>query len=192
MTPSTNPSNTSRAPRRDALRNDAVVLQAAREVLAEQGPQASMESIAVRAGLGVGTIYRRFTSKDALLDAIARLFVEEMDQAAAAALADPEPGAGLERFLDFVGAFNAEKRRYAAALTDRVSSDEVSERTVQRVHQLTRNAVTAGALASDVTGDDIKSLIVAIRSVVAVSPDGDDTSWRRFVRIHLAGLRINR
>ncbi|MGH3494893.1 MAG: helix-turn-helix domain-containing protein, partial [Sciscionella sp.] len=82
MTPSTNPSNTSRAPRRDALRNDAVVLQAAREVLAEQGPQASMESIAVRAGLGVGTIYRRFTSKDALLDAIARLFVEEMDQAA--------------------------------------------------------------------------------------------------------------
>lgn len=174
------------------MRNDAIVLQAAREVFAEQGPQASMESIADRAGLGVGTIYRRFAGKEALLDAIARVFVEEMDQAAATALADPDPGAGLERFLEFIGAFNAEKRRYAAALTERVSSDEVSERTVNRLHQLTRNAVDAGALAAGVTGDDIKALVVAIRAVVAVSPDGDDTRWRRFVRIHLAGLRANR
>ncbi|MCP2163649.1 transcriptional regulator, TetR family [Goodfellowiella coeruleoviolacea] len=174
------------------MRNDAIVLRAAREVFAEQGPQASMESIAARAGLGVGTIYRRFAGKEALLDAIARVFVEEMDQAAATALADPDPCAGLERFLEFIGAFNAEKRRYAGALTERVAGDEVSERTVRRLHQLTRKAVDAGALAADVTGDDIEALIVAIRAVVAVSPDGDDTRWRRFVRVHLAGLRTNR
>ncbi|WP_253766477.1 TetR/AcrR family transcriptional regulator [Goodfellowiella coeruleoviolacea] len=192
MAPPTNSSNRPRAPRRDAVRNDAIVLRAAREVFAEQGPQASMESIAARAGLGVGTIYRRFAGKEALLDAIARVFVEEMDQAAATALADPDPCAGLERFLEFIGAFNAEKRRYAGALTERVAGDEVSERTVRRLHQLTRKAVDAGALAADVTGDDIEALIVAIRAVVAVSPDGDDTRWRRFVRVHLAGLRTNR
>ncbi|MBB5136755.1 AcrR family transcriptional regulator [Thermocatellispora tengchongensis] len=191
MTPRTNSSNTSRAPRRDALRNDAIVINAARAVFAEQGPQASMESIASRAGLGVGTIYRRFSGKDALLDAIARLFVEEIDRAAEAALADPDPGAGLEWFLDFVGAFNAEKRRYAAALADRVSGDEVSE-TMDRVRQLTQNAVDAGYLAPDVTGEDIKALIIAIGGVVAAAPDEDDAPWRRFVRIHLTGLRAGR
>ncbi|WP_229669569.1 TetR/AcrR family transcriptional regulator [Microlunatus endophyticus] len=185
----TDASRTRRAPRRDALRNDTIVIQAARAVFAEQGPQASMEAIAARAGLGVGTIYRRFAGKDALLDAIAQTFVQEMDQAAETALADPDPAHGLERFLDFVGAFNAEKRRYAAALIDRVASDEVSARTSERVHQLTQAAVDARALAPHVTAHDIKALIVAMRAVVAVSPDGDDTAWRRFLRLHLTGLR---
>ncbi|TQM00301.1 TetR family transcriptional regulator [Actinoallomurus bryophytorum] len=192
MTPPANSSNTPRAPRRDALRNDAIIVDAARAVFAEEGPQASMESIASRAGLGVGTIYRRFAGKEALLDAIAQLFVEEMDQAAAAALADPDPATGLAWFLDFVGTFNAEKRRYAASLVDRLSSnDDVSVRTAERVRQLTQAAVDAGYLAQNVTGDDIKALIVAIRGVVAASPDGDDAPWRRFVRIHLTGLRAD-
>ncbi|MEW2165506.1 TetR family transcriptional regulator [Streptomyces sp. NPDC007084] len=190
MSPRTSPSASRRAPRRDALRNDAIVLSAARAVFAEQGPQASMEAIASRAGVGVGTIYRRFAGKDALLDAIARLFVEELDQAAAAALANPDPAAGLEEFLGFVGVFTAEKRRYAAALTDRVSSDDtVSAQTADRVRRLTRQAVDSGYLAPDVTADDIKALIVAIRGVVAASPEGDDAAWRRFLRVHLAGLR---
>ncbi|MET8554810.1 helix-turn-helix domain-containing protein [Streptomyces sp. NPDC004959] len=186
------PSNSARrrAPRRDALRNDAVVINAARAVFAEQGPQASMEAIASHAGLGVGTIYRRFAGKDALLDAVAHLFAEELDQAAAAALAEPDPAAGLEGFLDFVGAFHAEKRRYAAALTDRIpEDDDVSARTADRVRQLTRKAVDAGHLAHEVTAEDIKSLVVALREVVAASPEGDDAPWRRFLRIHLAGLR---
>ncbi|GGL28134.1 helix-turn-helix transcriptional regulator [Phycicoccus endophyticus] len=183
---------TLRAPRRDALRNDAIVIEAARAVFAEQGPQASMEAIATRAGLGVGTIYRRFAGKDALLDAIAQTFVDEMDRAAETAAADPDPAHGLERFLDFVGAFNAEKRRYAAALIDRVASDEVSARTADRVQQLTQAAVDAGALAPHVLARDIKALIVALRAVVAASPDGDNTAWRRFLHIHLTGLRTTR
>jgi AcrR family transcriptional regulator len=187
------PSSTPRAPRRDALRNDATVINAARAVFAEQGPQASMEAIASRAGLGVGTIYRRFAGKDALLDAIAQLIAEEMDQAAADALADPDPAAGLERFLEFVGAFNAEERRYAASLADRVPSDnEVSVRTAERVRQLTRKAVAAGYLARHVTEDDIKALIIAIRAVVAAAPDGGEAPWRRFLRVHLTGLRADR
>ena len=189
MAPPTDPARTRRAPRRDALRNDAVVIAAARAVFAEQGPQASMETIAARAGLGVGTIYRRFAGKDALLDAIAQTFAQEMDQAAEAAVADPDPARGLERLLDFVGAFNAEGRRYAAALIDRAPSDELSARTADSIQQLTRAAVDARALAPDVTAEDIKACIVALRGVVATSPEGDDTGWRRFLRIHLAGLR---
>jgi AcrR family transcriptional regulator len=186
-----NPAPTApRAPRRDALRNDGAVIDAARAVFAEQGPQASMEAIASRAGLGVGTIYRRFKSKDLLLDAIAQLFTEELDRAAGTAVADPNPGAGLERFLEFVGQFNAEKRRFAAELADRVTDDDVSARTAERVAQLTRNAVRAGYLSPDVSAQDIKDLIVALRGVIAGSP-GPGDHWRRFLRIHLAGLRTN-
>ncbi|MCV7412893.1 transcriptional regulator [Mycobacterium florentinum] len=186
-----NPPAVARRPRRDALRNDAAVIAAARSVFAEQGPQASMESIAARAGLGVGTIYRRFVGKDALLDAIAQLFVDELDDAATAALKDPDPGAGLQRFLEFVVAFNAEKLRYAAALADRVTSADATARTSDKVRQLTSKAVEAGALAPHVTAEDIKALIVAIRGVVAASHGGDEVAWRRFVRIHLVGLRAN-
>ncbi|CAN5412007.1 TetR/AcrR family transcriptional regulator [soil metagenome] len=182
------PTQSSRAPRRDALRNDVIIIDAARAVFAEHGPQASMEAIAHRAGVGVGTIYRRFPGKEALLDAIAELFTNEMDEAAAQALANPDPGAGLERFLDFVGQFNAEKRRYASALTDRTPLRDVSARTEANVSKLTRNAVAAGFLSPKVTGDDIKALIVALRGVVVASPDSD-SGWRRFLDIHLAGLR---
>jgi AcrR family transcriptional regulator len=186
-----------RSPRRDAVRNDAVVLKAAREVFAEQGPQASMETIATRAGVGVGTIYRRFAGKEALLDAIAQLFAEEIDAAVDAALQASEPGAGLEHFLEFVGRFNAEKRRYAAALAERADSvgmggapsDAARADTAAKIQQLTQKAVDAGALAPHVTASDIKALLVAIRALVAAAPDEDNESWQRFLRIHLNGLR---
>ncbi|MEK8169633.1 helix-turn-helix domain-containing protein [Streptomyces sp. M19] len=105
------PQTAPRAPRRDALRNDAIVINAARAVFAELGPQASMESIATRAGLGVGTIYRRFPGKDALLDAIARLLTEEIDQAAAAALEDRTPAPGSN---DSLSSSEPSTRRSAA------------------------------------------------------------------------------
>lgn len=184
------PAAASRAPRRDAVRNDAVVVAAARKVFGEQGPAASMEAIAAQAGLGVGTIYRRFAGKEALLAAIAHLFAEEMDEAAAAALDEPDPGVGLERFLEFIGTFNAEKRRYAAALADQVTDDDVSARTVKNLQLLTERAVDYGVLAPGVDGADIKALIIALRGVVSMTDDGDDTTWRRFLRLHLAGLRV--
>jgi AcrR family transcriptional regulator len=179
-----------RSARRDALRNDAIVIGAARAVFAEQGPQASMEAIATRAGLGIGTIYRRFSGKEALLEAIAQSFVKELDEAARVALANPDPGQGLELFLEYVGAFNAERRRYAAALIERAVDDDVSTRTTEKVRELTEKAVDSGALAQGVTGNDIKALIVALRGVVSTSAEGDDTAWRRFLRIHLTGLRV--
>ncbi|WP_159573514.1 TetR/AcrR family transcriptional regulator [Curtobacterium sp. 18060] len=177
-----------RGPRKDAVRNDAIVVAAARAVFAEQGPQASMESIAARAGLGVGTIYRRFPGKEMLLDAIARLFAVELDDAAARALQNPNPDSGLEEFLEFVGVITAENHRFAAALVDRAADDDVAARTGEKVRQLTLHAVDGGALGPTVIAEDVKALIIALRAVIARIPD--DPGWRRFLHIHLTGLRI--
>jgi len=78
---STTPPASERPLRRDAERNRLRILQAAREVFADRGFDASLDQVAAHAGLGVGTVYRRFADKDALIDA---LFEEGIDEVAAA------------------------------------------------------------------------------------------------------------
>ncbi len=80
------------AGRRDAVRNYHRILDAAREVLGESGADASMEEIAARAGVGVGTVYRRFANKDALIDELLRLSMGEALATARQALARPGGG----------------------------------------------------------------------------------------------------
>ncbi len=146
-----------------------------------------MEDIARAAGVGVGTIYRRFPSKDALLDAIAELFMSELDRAADDALDADDAGAALTAFLEFVGAFHAEKRHYAAAFAARAGDEGAGDAVYGKLARLTRRAVAAGALAPGVGEADIRALIVALQSVVAAA--ADDRAWQRFLHIHLAGLR---
>ncbi|RKR73509.1 TetR family transcriptional regulator [Frondihabitans australicus] len=171
------------------MRNEQRVIEAARAAFAERGPDASMEEIAARAGVGVGTIYRRFAGKDALLDAIAEQLSAELDAAADAALDDGDAERGLLTFLDYVGRFTSEKRLYSAALLDRLGERTDRPVTNAKVEQLTVNAVAAGVLSSDVTGADIKALLVALRGVMEALPEADDERWRRFVRVHIDGLR---
>src|SRR5262249_49101238 len=86
--------------RRDAERNRQRILQAAAEVFTEQGLRATLDDVADRAGVGVGTVYRRFPDKEALVEA---LFTERLDKLvgfAEQALADPDPWAGLVDLLE--------------------------------------------------------------------------------------------
>jgi AcrR family transcriptional regulator len=80
------------AGRRDAVRNYHRILDAAREVLGESGAEASMEEIAARAGVGIGTVYRKFASKDALIDELLRLAMEQLTAAADRALTRADGG----------------------------------------------------------------------------------------------------
>lgn len=146
-----------------------------------------MEEIADRAGVGVGTIYRRFPSKDALLDALALQISGEMETAITAAVADDDPERGLTEFLKFVGEFNVAKRRLSPVLMDRVGDQGVTAVMTDMVTTLTTRAIESRALAPDVTPEDILSLVKALRGVIA-STEGTQ-AWRRFLQIHLAGLR---
>src|SRR5215468_12232436 len=89
--------------RRDAERNRQLILRAASEVFTSRGLQASLDDVAQHAGVGVGTVYRRFPDKEALVEA---LFEERLDTMAGLAeqgLADPDPWAGLVFFLEEAG-----------------------------------------------------------------------------------------
>jgi AcrR family transcriptional regulator len=173
--------------RRDAVRNYHRVLDAAREVLGESGADASMEEIAARAGVGVGTVYRRFANKDALIDELLRLSLEDGLDAARQALECPG-GIGLEQFLRGLGTMFAAHARYAHLLLER-SADSAAQREIRAaVDVLTSRAVAAGTVNPGVTFGDVMTLIWAMngltQTTVGVSPD----TWQRFLDIHLAGL----
>ena len=108
--------------RRDAAQNYERVLAAAREVLNEHGTNATMELIAARAGVGVGTVYRRFPTKDALIDELVRLNVSDLVAAARRATTE-EGGTGLRTFLFALGRSFTEHREYAHLLVDRAPAE---------------------------------------------------------------------
>jgi AcrR family transcriptional regulator len=179
--------------RRDAVRNYHRILDAARDVLGESGAEAGMEEIAARAGVGVGTVYRRFASKDALIDELVRLAMEEVTAAADRALARAD-GRGLEEFLRAIGQSFADHARYANLLLERPVDPGATQHLRDAIGELTRRAVTAGTVAPGVTLADIMALVRAMRGLVqadgAPSP-GElvPQCWHRFLDIHLAGLR---
>jgi AcrR family transcriptional regulator len=178
----------SAARRRDAVRNHHRILAAARDVLGESGADASMEEIAARAGVGVGTLYRRFASKDALIDELLRLSLEEALAAARQALARPG-GEGLEWLLRGLGALFAGHARYAHLLLDRSADSAPVLEIRAAVEELTARALAAGALNPGATLGDVMSLIWAMRGLTEATGGAAPGSWERFLEIHLAGLR---
>jgi AcrR family transcriptional regulator len=174
--------------RRDAVRNYYRVLDAAREVLGESGADASMEEIAARAGVGVGTVYRRFANKDALIDELVRLSLSEALAAARSALACPG-GDGLEQFLRGLGALFAAHVKYAHLLLERSADGDASREIRAAVQELTSRALAAGTLNPAVTLGDVMALVWAMRGLTETAGEVAPDTWQRFLDIHLSGLR---
>lgn len=173
--------------RRDAVRNHRLVIEAAREVFSEFGTDASMELIASRAGVGVGTVYRRFPNKEALVDEIAGLVLRELTDAALRSLAVPD-GTGLEKFLRVLGRSLADHRGYADKL---VSHSEVGcvELLRDRIAELLVQAQKSGRVAAGVELGDVMALTWGLRGIVETSGAVVPDAWRRYLDIQLAGLR---
>jgi AcrR family transcriptional regulator len=169
-------------------RNYQRVLNAAHEVFGECGAEASMEEIAARAGVGVGTVYRRFASKDALIDELLRLSLETLLHAAEAALAAPG-GDGLEQYLRATGQEFASHARYAHLLITRTADPAARDRLRAALTELTARAVAAGTVAPEVTVADVMALIWSLRGLVQATPELPPDAWHRYLTIHLAGLR---
>ena len=178
-----------RAVRRDAVRNQRLVLDAARDVLSEHGTDATMELIASRAGVGIGTVYRHFPNKDALVDALVAAIYEQLIAAATDALG--HGGIGLDEFLRVLGRSFAEHRGYARMLVGHTRSESGAKTLRAAIGELLGHAKAAGEIGADVTLGDIMTTIWAIRGIVETSGAVAEGAWERHLDIHLAALRAN-
>jgi AcrR family transcriptional regulator len=152
-------------PRRaDAVRSAERLLVAARELVAERGPDVALDEVARRAGVGNATLYRHFPTRGDLLVAVYADEVERLCGHGADLLADPEPGAALFAWLDEFTGHVAGARGLAHAATEGAAGRRTERFTAwhDAMHEtaaaLLRRAVEAGAVRPGVTAADLLAL----------------------------------
>ena len=178
-----------RPKRADARRNYEKVLSAAREAFAEGGESTSLEEVARRAGVGIGTLYRHFPNRQALLEA---LYVGEVEQMcrAAAELDGGDPWEALNAWFESFVAYIATKRALAAELQNYLELDAPLFQTCRTSlyaagEPLLKNAQEAGLVRQDVAIGDVIQMVVGI----AKMPTSDPKQNEHILRIALDGLR---
>ena len=178
--------------RADARRNRERVLTAARAVFAEQGREAQMDDVARHAEVGVGTVYRHFPTKEALIEALAVDSFERVTAKAVEALAIEDPWEALTSTL-WAGAEILASDRSLSELLALIPGPTlhglpVEEELNSAMTELIRRAQDAGALRPDVILDDIPMLMCGIGSATRKEHRCPD-AWRRHMAIVIDGLR---
>lgn len=192
MTPSEQKEQTERTLRADARRNRERVFEAARELFARDGEGVQMEEIASHAGVGIGTVYRHFPTKGALLTEMVRTRFQRFTEIALAAeqIEDPwqavatlltESSVAVEGDAGFqMAMMGVEDLEWEGIEQEKAAFAAPAERIIER-------AVEAGAVRSDMSVDDIPMLMCGITSTMYFAPGGAE--WRRHLDLVLAGLR---
>jgi AcrR family transcriptional regulator len=179
--------------RADARRNRERILAAARELVAEQGVDVPVAEIAERAGVGVGTIFRRFPTKHDLLVALVEQRVEQLLAAADAALEREDPEPGLRSFLQTVVELQICDRGFCESMDTDLFAAEPLRRlfgeVVERAGTLLERAQRAGAVRGDVTAEDITMVIAGIVRSGVILEEIAPGAWRRYVDLACDGLR---
>jgi AcrR family transcriptional regulator len=177
--------------RADARRNREKVLEAARAVFADQGVDAQMDDVARRADVGVGTVYRHFPTKDALLNALTDELFSVVAAHARELLALDDPWEAFTQALWFGGEKTAGDRAFseilAAARPEPRTCPGKEDLTIT-VGELMRRCIAAGRMRPDAMVEDIPLLMCGVGSASAMEHPRPD-AWRRHLGIVLDGLR---
>jgi AcrR family transcriptional regulator len=188
---------TTRPMRADARRNYQRLVAAAAAAFAERGTDASMDDVARRAGVGPGTLYRHFPTRQALLEAVYRDQVEALSGLAYELRDTLPPGEALAAWLRAVAGFATAKRELAAALMSGPGDErpEVFAAGKQAMREagtaLVRHAQEAGEVRGDVDVADLLKLGHAIALAAEHAPDGPDQA-DRLLALVMDGLRHGR
>jgi AcrR family transcriptional regulator len=187
--PTTTPA---RAQRADARRNHTAVIESAREQFAAHGLDAQIDDIARGAGVGVGTVYRHFPTKESLLEALAQDRFEGLAESGRRALEAEDGWQGFVEFMTYSAQVMAEDRLLSEAMDQRpgVCGDAAeSVGLLEIVSALIVRAKAEGKLRADTEPWDVPGLICGIGRSVRSAPGAPALTWQRHLEIILAGLR---
>jgi AcrR family transcriptional regulator len=178
-----------RPKRADARRNYEKVLAAAREAFAEGGESTALEEIARRAGVGIGTLYRHFPNRQALLEA---LYVNEVEEVCRTAgeLDDADPWEALSGWFESLIGYLATKRALAAELMNYLEMDaplfqDCRASLYAAGKPMLERAQEAGVVRQDVDFSDVMHMAIGIAKI----PTADPAQIGHILRIALDGLR---
>ena len=178
--------------RADARQNREKLLAAAAELFATSGVEVSLQAVADRAGVGIGTLYRHFPTRNTLVEATYRNEVERLCDAAAELQHTRPPEVALAEWMDRFVAYVAAKRGMADALQSiTASNSELYPRTraqlLEAITSLLEHATASGAIRADVEAEDV------LRAMNAVWLVTDEPDWQerahRLLRLLMDGLR---
>jgi AcrR family transcriptional regulator len=183
----------SRPMRADAVKNRARILAAAEEIFAAEGVSVPIDTVAERAGLGVGTLYRHFPTKEALFEAIVVARLEQLLETARTQCDASDPGAALFAFLsEFSGHASAKRDLFealsSAGIDIKSQCFEMMDEMKRTIDMLRQRAVAAGAIRADVSTDEMVGLVIGACQVGGHA-GADDDSIQRMVKIVCDGLR---
>ena len=185
-----------RKPRADAIRNRERVLEAAKTVFSAGGPDASLEAVARAAGVGIGTLYRHFPTREALFEAVYRREVQQLaDLAEQLKQQQAQPVNALRQWMRSIVRFVATKKGMSAALA--LAADKNSELVSYSSNRLTRAvgelldwAIATGEIRGDIGPEDL------LRALVGMCYMHDQPGWQtsvlRLVDVFIDGLRKRR
>jgi AcrR family transcriptional regulator len=182
--------------RRDAERNRQRILHAAAEVFTQRGLDATLDDVARQAGVGVGTVYRRFPDKESL---VAELFQDRIDAivtVAEEACAAPDPWRALVSFLEYAAATMAgdlglrQLMMFATYGRDRVAY--AREQMRPAVSRLVERAQAAGRLRSDFDATDVPLIAYMLASAAEYASPVQPDVWRRYLTLIVDGMLPSR
>jgi AcrR family transcriptional regulator len=182
-----------RKPRADAVRNRERVLEAAKMVFSAGGAGSSLEAVARTAGVGIGTLYRHFPTREALFEAVYRREVQQLADLAEQLKQEAKPIDALRQWMRSIVRFVATKKGMSAALTPAVDKNSKlvsssTDRLAQTIGGLLDRAIAAGQIRDDVSPDDL------LRAVVGMCYMHDQPGWQtsvlRLVDVFVDGLGI--
>lgn len=183
---------TTRRPRADSLRNRERLLEAATQIFSQGGPQASLEAVARLAGVGIGTLYRHFPTREALFEAVYRHEVDHLADLAGELATGSDPVEALRTWLHAnVRLVAAKKGMIEGLQLVAHGSSELKayslERLTQAIALLRERAVAADAIRADVTAEDL------LRTLLGIFYSQGPVDWQptalRMVDVFVDGLR---
>jgi AcrR family transcriptional regulator len=179
--------------RADAERNRERILTAAAEVFASQGLDATLHDVANRAGVGVGTVYRRFPDKAALVEALFEDKLKQLIGIAEQHLALSDPWEALVGFLRAVGEMQSSNRGLQEVLNGSVYMQQAvtaaRNELLPLIGTLLERAQADGSVRSDVVHADIPIVLLMLSSLALYTSDARSDVWERYLELILAGLR---
>jgi AcrR family transcriptional regulator len=182
-----------RTPRADAVRNRERVLEAAKAVFSAGGAEASLEAVARSAGVGIGTLYRHFPTREALFEAVYRREVQHLADLAEELKQEAEPVEALRHWMRSNVRFVATKKGMSAALALAAYKNSALfsysfDRLTQAVGGLLERAIAAGEIRDDITPEDL------LRALVGMCYMHDQPGWQtsvlRLLDVFIDGLRL--